>query len=373
MKILIKQFLGKNMSWCVCGWGWARALKTLGHEVHLFSTDGVEHLPADLKENLIGCTDETQPQVFGRMPDSSYDCQMSYTSMKNFPLYLANGTKNRFGIWCYEWCGKNALPTGFAKHYQSCDMLCPPSEYAKRVFVESGIPENRIKVILHGVNVDEYRRTTTIKLPTKKRFKIGAIIAQNHLRKNIPGMLEAYGKAFTDKDDVCLFLKAKDRPAKYAFDVSLKDCLRNFYQAFPKYAEIKVFSEFIDDMSSFYRSVDCVYTLTHCEGYYMPGTEALLSGKLNICPGWGGQMDFLNESNALLIGGKETLANPKSMYWESKRATWFNPNIDDAVEKLRYAAQNFETMNAAIDTARSDAYAKFSWTNVANQFLELCK
>ena len=374
MKILIRQFLGKNHSWAHTGWGLATALKQLGHEVHLFSTDGTKHLPSSLRSNLIGYTEEDRPQVFGRLPDKEYDCQFSYTCMKNFPYYLNSGTKNRFGMWIYEWSGKNSLPTGFAKHYQSCDYLCSPSNFGKRVFMDSGIPENVIKVIPHGINVDNYRKTNTIKLPTDKAFKLFSNIAQLHRRKNIPGLLEAYGKAFTDKDDVCLILKAKEKPITMPMEVSLNDCLKSFYNKFPKHAEVKVFSEFVEDISSLYRSVDAVFTMSFCEGFYYPALEAMASGKLSIAPNWGGQLDLLDETNALLIEGGEERADPKSMYWASKNdALWFRPNIDDAVDKLRFAQQNYQEKNKKIDSQREDVYDTYSWKTVAGKIINLCQ
>jgi len=373
MRILIRQFLGQWHSWSVVGWNLARALKK-NHEVHLFATDGIKHLPSDLRDNLIGYTELDKPTIYGRMPDSNYDCQISYTCMKNFPSLMSSGNKNRLGIWTYEWAGKNVLPNGFAKHYQSCDALCAPSQFSKQIFLDSGVPENRIVVIPHGIHVDEYKQTTTIKLPTTKKFKILANIAQNHIRKNIPGLLEAYGKAFTNKDDVTLILKVKDKPPANQFDISVKDCLYNFYKAFPQHAEIKLFSEFVDDISMLYRSVDAVYTMTHCEGFYFPGLEAIAANRLNICSGWGGQLDFLNDSNALLINGKEERADPKSMYWESKfNAIWFRPSIDDAVDKLQYAYNNYEKLNASIALQKEDVFDKYSWEAVTKQFLSLCK
>jgi glycosyltransferase involved in cell wall biosynthesis len=374
MKILIKQFLGKNHSWSVVGWGIATAAIKLGHNVDLFSTDGIKYLPNSLKPNLIGYTEENQPKIHGQAPVTSYDCQISYTAMKNFPMYLSNGRKNRFGIFCYEWAGKNVIPNGFAKHYSSCDMLCPPSEYAKRVFMESGVPENRITVISHGINIDEYQKTSKINLLTKKRFKLFSNIAQNHKRKNIEGLLDAYGKAFTNKDDVCLVLKAKDKKISFQFEVQLSNCLRAFHEKYPQYPEVLLFSQFVDDVSELYRSIDCVYTMTHAECFYFPGLEGLASKKLNICPRWGGQLDFLNDTNALLVNGKEVRADPTSMYWESKQnAIWFKPDIDDAVDKLRYAYNNYETLNATIAASNEEVYKKYSWENIFSQFMALCK
>lgn len=373
MKILIRQFLGKNHSWSVCGWGITKSLIQSGHSVDLFSTDGITHLPNELKPNLIGYVEEqNNGKLYGKLPDAKYDCQISYTAMKNFPVYLANGNKNRFGIWCYEWSGKNVLPNGFAKNYKSCDKILAPSNFAKSIFLDSGVPENIIEVIPHGIG-EEYTNNSTIDLPTKKSFKLLANIAQNHKRKNISGLLEAYGKAFTNKDDVCLFLKAKDKPSKMPFDVSLNECIKKFKQKYPNHAELKLLSDFIPDISALYRSVDATFTMTHCEGFYFPGLESIVSGKLSIAPNWGGQVDFLNSDNSLLIDGREERADPTSMYWESKNnAIWFRPSIDDAVEKLRFAKENHDKINKNIESTRQQLYNDYCWINIVNKILKMC-
>lgn len=374
MKILIRQFLGNLHSWSIFGWGMASNLIAQGHQVDLFSTNGIQNFPNKLKPNLIGYFEENKNnKVFGRLPDPQYDCQISYTCMKNFPHLLSNGSKNRLGIWCYEWAGKNSLPTGFAKHYKSCDVICAPSNFAKRVFIESGIPDNHIKVIPHGIDSETYNRSSTIKLPTNKKYKILANIAQNHLRKNIPDLLEAYGRAFTNKDDVCLILKAKMKPVKMAFDISLQHCLNDFYQKYSKHAEVKIIPDFIEDLSDLYRSVDTVFSMSHCEGFYFPGLEAIASGKLVIAPNWGGQLDFLNQDNSLLISGQEVRANPRSMYWESKNnAIWFQPSINDAVDKLQYGFKHYLELNKKISDKASYVISLYDWQNISKQFAELC-
>lgn len=375
MKVLIRQFLGKNHSWSVCGWGIAKSLIKQGHSVDLFSTDGIKNLPEDLKNNIIGYHEENDPNnVVGLRPSANYDCQISYTAMKNFPINLGNGSKNRFGIWCYEWAGKNVLPNGFAKHYKSCDKLITPSNFTKQVFIDSGIPASSIEVVAHGVEDNYFNSNSTMTLPTNKSFKILSNIAQNHLRKNIPGLLSSFGKAFTNKDDVCLILKAKHKPVKNTFDISLDDCLSNFYKKYPNHAEIKVMSNFIPDMSELYRSVDAVFSLSYCEGYLMPMLESIASGKLAIAPNWGGQLDFLNNDNALLISGKEVRADPKSMYWESKsNAIWFDASTDDAADKLQYAYKNYKTLNSKIELNKHEIQKNHSWDTITNKILGFCK
>jgi hypothetical protein len=54
MKVLWFGFAGKNHSWSIVGQNICRILKEKGHKVHIFSTNGDQHFPEDLEENLIG-------------------------------------------------------------------------------------------------------------------------------------------------------------------------------------------------------------------------------------------------------------------------------------------------------------------------------
>jgi glycosyltransferase involved in cell wall biosynthesis len=187
-------------------------------------------------------------------------------------------------------------------------------------------------------------------------------------------LLDAYGKAFTEKDDVCLILKAKDKPVTAPFEVSLGGCLNAFYQKYPKHAEVKMLSTFIDDMSQLYRSIDATFTMSLGEGFYFPGLESIAAGKLAIAPDVGGHIDFLNDGNALLIGGKEERANPRSMYWDQNpNAIWYRPDVDTAVERLRCAYETYECRNKEIDKRRESVYNEYDWGTIATKFTSLCK
>ena len=376
MRILIKQFLSQNHSWAVVGRNLATSLIDMGHQVDLFPTDGIDGLPDSLRSHVVGYYNPDTNIAIGNNPKNDYDTAISYTAMKNFGPYLSHG-RNKLGIWCYEFVGvngSNVFPTGFAKNHNHCDFICAPSNFAKRGFVEAGVPEKKVVVIPHGVDKSFIEGNSIVDLGTKKRFKLLVNIAQNHKRKNIPGLLDMYGKAFSNKDDVVLILKAKHKTVNNKFDVSLQDCLNDFYRKYPKHAEIKLLTTFIDDMSSLYRSVDALFSPSFCEGFLMPSLEAISCGKLVIASNYGAQLDFLDDSNALLIDGKEGRADPNSMYWEQKNnAVWFIPSIDDGIEKLRFAYNNFESMNERIAKNRVDVYKTYSWNTIAAQFLELCK
>jgi len=377
MKILLQQFLGKNHSWSVVGRNIANTLINKGHDVHLFSTNGTSYIPPELRKHLIGYVEENQPQnVFGRLPDSNYDCQISYTALKNFQNYLSRGTKNRFGIWCYEFAGKNSLPTGFAKNYKYCDKLLPPSQFAKRVFLESKIPESAMEVVPHGFDAAKFIDQSRPKydLGTNKRFKILANIAQPHIRKNLEGIFEAYGNAFTSKDDVCLVLKVVDKPATINFEVSFKDLYNEFGSKFKNHGQVKVISEFVDDIDTVYRSCDALLSLSRSECFHFPSLEALASQNIVIASNWGGQLDFLDNNNSLLVSGTEVLAPARALYWEQKNGTYyFQPNIDDAVEKLRFAYNNTDELKNKFSENSKKVVAEHSWDKIVDKIMALCK
>jgi len=362
MKICIQQFLGKSHSWSIVGQNYARSFRNLGNEVHLQSTNGLEYFPDDLKSLL------------KEKLDDDYDLELSYTSMKNFPVYLNHSKKSiKFGIWCFEWAGKNAIPTGFAKHYKSCNKILPPSQFAKQVFLDSGVPESSLQVVPHGFDKTAYDNCEPLNINTKKSIKILLNIAQNHMRKNFAGALDAFGKAFSKKDDVCLVLKIVDKEPQQNFEVSFKKMFNVFKTKYPNHAEVKIITDFIPNIGSLYKSCDILYSLTHCEAFYMPGLEALSLGLVNVVSGYGGQLDFLNNDNSLLVSGKVSFSPPQALYWDQKAGTyWFEPSIDDAVEKLRYAANNILKLKNQIKL-NNQVIEKYSWDNVANSVLDLYK
>lgn len=376
MKISWKGFAGKNHSWAIVSQNTCRELIKRGHEVHIFSTNGIEHFPKDLENNLVGYCDDKGTVLYGRDLDSEYDMQLSYTAMKNFQNYLSKGTKNRFGMWCYEFAGKNSLPLGFAKCYLNVDKLLTPSKFAKEVFLQNKIPESAIEVIPHGFDASNYLDNSRPKYPlkTNKRFKILANIAQPHIRKNLDGLLDAYGKAFTNKDDVCLVLKIVDKPVEQPFEVSFKDIYNRFRNKYKNHGETIIINIFIDEIDTLYRSIDCLFTMTHSECFFLPGLEGLSSNNIVIASGWGGQLDFLNNDNSLLVSGKEIMAPPEALYWQNKPGTfYFKPDVDDAVEKLRLAYNNTDSLKDKFSQNSQNILKEYTWEKSVDKIMNLVK
>lgn len=373
MKIYSRQFYGKNHSWAIVGRNIMRSLKKMGHEVNLFSTDGIKHFPEDLKPNLCAYNVElNNPKVVALRPmDKEYDAQISYTAMKNFKPYLSQGKKNRFGIYNYD---GSVLPKHWRKSYLDVDFILPSSQYAKKVFLDAKIPESSLKVVPHGINIDDFqiKPDDVYPLRTEKSIKILNVCGQVHRRKNLEGILEAYGKAFTEDDDVCLVLKVADKAPKAKFEVSFCELYKEWRRKNPKAGEVEIIYDYIDRIETLFVACDVHFSLSNIECFHIPSLQALAANCLTLQSGYGGHTDFLNVENAFLVDGQMGRCPPHYQYWTpSPYASMFIPDIDDAVDKLRHVVNNYESLKDKMLPSIQKTVEQFTWDNATQQILDL--
>jgi glycosyltransferase involved in cell wall biosynthesis len=394
MRIKIQQFLGQNAhSWSIVGRSIGRELIKLGHNVEFISTNGLDGFPDDLKPWLKS------------EPTGNYDMQFSFTAMKNFPLYLAHGNKNRFGMWSYE---TTILPQGFAKFYTFTDKLIAYSNFSKDIFIRNNIPEKNIEIVPLGYDEEGFKTDIKYPLKTKAKVKFGSAIFQPHLRKAIPEMFEAYGKAFTKKDDVCLVCKVvakkinknefkfvknvsgsrnirkqneklqeesgQNQTSNQQFEVDFYKIYNDFCKKFPNHAEVEIITDYIENIAEFYNAIDITFGTSSCECFFLPSLEGMSKNKFTIFSNYGGNLDYMNENNSLLIDGKIIRAPKELQYWTSSPlAEVFKVNTDDAAKKLRYAYENYDMLLEKFKPGMKEVVEKFTWKNSALKLLSLCE
>lgn len=381
MKICWFGFLGRNHSWSIVAQNISRELIKKGHHVDLFSTNGTTHFPEDLKSNLKGYFDEGVPvtennfnELVASKLEKTYDMQLSYTALRNFCQYFIRGDKNRFGIWNYE---TTVLPTAFAKHATCVDKVLPSSNFSKKIFTDNGMPEDHQVVVPHGIHLDRFANLGKYPLNTQKKYKILCNIAQPHLRKNIPNLLKAFGKAFTKSDDVCLVLKVSRKSANNAtssFDVNFNEIYNNWNKSFPNHAEVEIIDKFIVDIEALYNSCDIVWTMANTECFWMPGLEGFAANKVVVAPRYGGQLDYMNDDNSILIDGKMIRADLRMQYWEpSPYAAVFDPDVNQAAAKLKDLVANYNDYLKKFSPKMQELLPEYTWSKVADKIVELCK
>lgn len=361
MRVKIQQFLcGKCHSWAVVGQSIGRELLKMGHKVDFISTDGVEtkYVKDYIRPNL------------KNKPTGVYDIQISYTAMKNFPFYLAHGKKNRFGIYNYD---GSVLPEHWIKYCQVIDKLLPSSEYSKKVFLDAQIPENKLKVVPHGIDIGDFN-VEPYKFKTNKRIKILNVCGQVHRRKNLIGILDSYGSAFSKDDDVCLILKVVDKRPTAKFELSFRDLYKDWKSKNKDGPEVEIICNYIDNIESLFLGCDIHYSLSNIECFHIPSLQSMAAKKLTIQSNYGGNIDFMNKDNSLLVDGKIERCPPSYQYWTPSRyAEMFVPNKDDAVDKLRYAVNNYDKLILKFAPVMEKTVEQYSWENVTKKIISLAR
>ena len=374
MRIKIQQFLfGKNHSWSVVSKSLGRSFIKFGHDVEFVSTDG-------FKEEY--CPNDLRPFIKSE-PTGIYDLQLSYTAPHNWPIYLRNGNKNRFAIWNYEYKNKRGakktLLEGFSKFSNDVDIVLPSSNFSKEVFEDMKVPADKMVVVPHGVNADDFKTDKITELKTNKKIKILLNIAQPHRRKNLPAALNSFGKAFTKNDDVCLvakvFIKNKGIKGKDSvFDVDFLAMLKTFESKFKNHAEVELVTQYISNIAEIYNVCQINFSATHAECFWLPGLEAMAAGMVNICPKYGGLLDFCNYENSLLVKGLENRAGREHQYWHyNPYAVHFEIDTNDAAYKLQKAVYNYNELIEQFKPNMEATVKQFSWDNAAKQILDLSK
>ncbi|HWC61474.1 MAG TPA: glycosyltransferase, partial [Verrucomicrobiae bacterium] len=171
-----------------------------------------------------------------------------------------------------------SLPEQWVKDLASVDEAWVPSEYVRNVYVDSGVPANKVFVVPNGVDTTKFHpQVAPMKLTTDKKFKF-LFVGGTILRKGPDVLLKAYLEAFTAADDVCLVIKDFGGKTVYAgqtFEEKIRAA-----QTTPNAPEILYLNNELapEELPGLYRACDCLVLPYRGEGYGLPVVEAMACG-----------------------------------------------------------------------------------------------
>ena len=85
---------------------------------------------------------------------------------------------------------------------------------------------------------------------------------------------------------------------------------------------------------SLYMACDCFVSLHRSEGFGRGLAEAMALGRLALGTGWSGNVDFMTDSNSLLVGHSLVKLAPKQYpHWQGQ--SWAEPDLDHAWTLLK--------------------------------------
>lgn len=147
-------------------------------------------------------------------------------------------------------------------------------------------------------------------------------------RKNPLGLIRAFRKAFTPADNVCLVLKTSYGERYPAQIRELREAAEG--------ASIRVIDEVYspDAVLALIDACDAYVSLHRSEGLGLTMAEAMLLGKPVVATNFSGNVDFMDESNSLLVDYElRKLGWPIPPY--DAHLEWAEPSVDHAAQHMR--------------------------------------
>ena len=236
-----------------------------------------------------------------------------------------------------------AIPvTWLAPFRDDAEEIWVPSQFVRDCFLQAGLSAERVHIIPNGVDPQLFQPgRDPFPLRTKASCKFLFVGGTIH-RKGIDVLLEAYRRAFTRRDDICLVIKDIGSSSFYRGQTAAEQIAR--FQERPDTPALEYLDASLTDqqMAALYAACDCLTLPYRGEGFGMPIAEAMACGLPVIVTGYGAALDYCDESNAYLIPAEVRRWPQKRVgEWETVDYPWLaEPDIDALADSLRRVAND---------------------------------
>jgi glycosyltransferase involved in cell wall biosynthesis len=273
----------------------------------------------------------------------------------------------------------NAVSNNWVESCNKMDLVIVPSEHSKEGFVKAlyekmqNLPngqqqkvgelklEKPIEVLFEGVDKSIYKPIDNSSLDLVDDIKEEFAFLHVGMwgkggygedRKDIAKLVKVFYESFANKKkQPALILKSN--VATFSI-LDREECLRKINEIKSKFpADWNLPNVYLlhgslstEEMNKLYNhpKVKSLISLTHGEGFGRPLLEASMVGLPIIASGWSGQMDFLSQTDSMLLGG-ELKQVPQSQIWKDivvKESQWFNVNETQAYKAMNHCFSNYD-------------------------------
>lgn len=254
--------------------------------------------------------------------------------------------KRIIGYWAWE---LPQIPVRWRAGLAFVDEIWTPSRFAADA-VRSFTPKP-VRVVPHPV---------AIQAPgTSRRGRFGipgdcfAVLAAFHMsscfaRKNPLAAVSAFRAAFGRSTGALLIVKASEA----ASEPQLMARLRHTIGDAPN---IRMYEELLtaDEMQDLIASVDVVLSLHRAEGFGLVMAQAMLAGTAVVATGWSGNLDFMDDQSAELIGHCPVPVADSQGCYESDGQVWAEPDTSQAAAALSRLAEDPDRRRGMAERARA--------------------
>lgn len=234
------------------------------------------------------------------------------------------GPKNvrgpRYGYWAWE---LPKAPKSWLKDAALLDEVWAPSAYTAQALSGAAAP---VRVVPHPLFIEDYRSVAPT--PREPGFLAVTLFDFNSsaARKNPDGMIAAFAQAFPDDPTARLVIKTQNAQL-------FPEVFQRLRAAAPANVEILDAVWPYAQVKSLIASADVLLSLHRAEGFGLTMAEAMALGTPVIGTGWSGNLDFMDETCAMLVPSQPTqVEDPQGIY---SGQSWADPDIAAAAKALR--------------------------------------
>jgi len=384
----------RSFTWGRADLSWSSVMERLlhaaearGHRTSLISTngyDGMDYWSAQRSADAAAA-------IAAEKGPAPFDIDITYTIPFNFPQRFLRDSRVKIGRFDYE---SSVLPKSFRQNINFPDYVVGSSKFVADVFCKAGAHPDKVRIINSGVDHAIFNEDVTPldlkKLGVDGKPFVFLAVAEPHYRKQLDRLLKIYCERFTAKDDVVLVIKTKlfgPGEKRQGFEQDIRPhlaALKSKYgDAMP---QVRIIGKRLPSLAALYRAANAFCLPTAGEGWGMPFLEAMSCGALVIAPQYGGQLDFLDNSNSMLCPVKVVPALPQEQYGTHpfEQLNWKNildmpkgmvGRPDEAVfgDMMRKAYESFGSCIDPLKDGMRNTSQKFTWDAAAAQMLELAK
>ena len=218
---------------------------------------------------------------------------------EGFPHVSTVPHRIKIGVTLFE---TDRIPLHWVELCNQMDKIWVPSRFNYHTFSSSGVEENKLQVVPYPIDVDKFKIDNTKNLfrnNINDKFKFLFVGAFDY-RKGLDLLIRAYCDEFSRRENVVLVLKLFN-PVWNSNDIL--SILRSYTPQKNDLPLIHVILEKIEEkqLIQLYSSCDCYVSTERANGWGYPAMEMMALGKPVVHINWGGNTEFMNESNSILI------------------------------------------------------------------------